>query len=354
MRHFPANQLAGVTALQQHPVDRHLDAFAIGKRAQILQVVRVARRHRDQMPALRPRQPQPRRDILGHIADRGQQCGHPPHRFGGDALLILGRDHPRQRVEMLRRGFGQDHLQHAQPVHPRHGGVGIGQAQQRGELGCDPLAAEALERRGEFGAGHFGVFVKFRPEPRLEAEVAQDPQMILADPVVRIADEAHAARRKIVQPAEIVRDLQRLGMGIERVDGEIAPGRILFPALGECHGCAAPVCRDIAPQCGDLDWPACEDRGHGAVLDAGRHGADPCGAAQFDDLFGQQPGRTVDIVDRDPQQAVADCPADPADVVRSQRRCERAQPIAPGPGGIGQASEHRPVPRAQSGAPDWR
>ena len=46
-------------------------------------------------------------------------------------------------------------------------------------------------------------------EARMEAEEAQDPQMILGDPLQRITDEAHAPGRQIVQPAEIIEDLAR-------------------------------------------------------------------------------------------------------------------------------------------------
>ena len=40
----------------------------------------------------------------------------------------------------------------------------------------------------------------------MEAEEAQDAQIIFRDALARVADEAHAARRKIVKAADIVID----------------------------------------------------------------------------------------------------------------------------------------------------
>ena len=46
-------------------------------------------------------------------------------------------------------------------------------------------------------------------EPRVEAEEAQDAQMILGDALQRIADEADAPRLQIVDAAEIVEQSRR-------------------------------------------------------------------------------------------------------------------------------------------------
>ena len=47
-------------------------------------------------------------------------------------------------------------------------------------------------------------------EAGVEAEEAQDPQMILGDALQRVADEADVALLEIGEPAEIVEQLARL------------------------------------------------------------------------------------------------------------------------------------------------
>ncbi len=70
----------------------------------------------------------------------------------------------------------------------------IGQAEQREQLARHALAAEALERGRELGAGLLGLGVELAAEARREAVVAQDTQVILADALAGIADEPHAVR----------------------------------------------------------------------------------------------------------------------------------------------------------------
>ena len=65
--------------------------------------------------------------------------------------------------------------------------------------------------------------------------------MVFFDPRGGIADETNMPRGKIVQPAEIVADLERFGMGIKRIDGEIAPRGVVLPLLAESDRRAAPV-----------------------------------------------------------------------------------------------------------------
>ncbi len=141
-------------------------------------------------------------------------------------------------------------------------------------LHADPLARQALEHGGQFGAGLFRCRIsRLRAKPRLKPEVAQDPQVILADALTRIADEAHPPCRQIFQPAEIVEDFACRRIGIERIDGEIAPRGIVPPFAGEGHGGAAAVGADVMTQRGDLDRALRQQCGDGAVLDAGGNSA---------------------------------------------------------------------------------
>src|SRR3546814_8521740 len=63
-----------------------------------------------------------------------------------------------------------------------------------------------------------------------------------------------------------------LRVGIERVDGEIAPGGVFAPVVGIGDGGAAAVRADVAAQGRDLHRPAVDHRRDRAMVDAGRHG----------------------------------------------------------------------------------
>ena len=232
--------------------------------------------------------------------------------------------------------------------------MGIGQRQQCQQFGGNALATEALEGMREFAASLLRRRIERRPEARLKAEIAQDPQVILGNPRAGITDEAHPPRREIFEPAEIVRNRQRFGMGIECVDSEIAPCGILRPVAGEGDGGSPAIGGDIAAQRGDLDRPVLEDRGDGAVLDPGRHSADAGLAAGRDHLGGHQLGGAIDIMHRRAQQAVAHRPADPADILRPQCCGERGKARAAWPFGFSQITQHLSAFPPRSAAQDWR
>src|SRR5690606_17153707 len=101
--------------------------------------------------------------------------------------------------------------------------------------------AEPLERGRHLGAGFLGLAVELAAEARLEAVVAQDPQVILADALPRVADEPHAAGGEIGEAAEPVIDLERRRVRVEGVDGEVAPFGVLAPFAPEGDGRPAPV-----------------------------------------------------------------------------------------------------------------
>ena len=99
--------------------------------------------------------------------------------------------------------------------------------------------------------------------------------MVLGDALQRRADEPHATRIEVGQPAEIIEDLEACGVRVQRVDGEVAPRRVRPPVIGECHFGVPPVGRDVAPQGGHFDGDARRDDGHRAMRDARRHRLQP-------------------------------------------------------------------------------
>ena len=77
-------------------------------------------------------------------------------------------------------------------------------------------------------------------------------RQVFADALAGIANEPYPPRRKIIQPPEPVENLAAGGIGVERVDGEIAPRRILAPVGGPGHAGMAAVGVEVAPQAGHL------------------------------------------------------------------------------------------------------
>src|SRR3546814_14409449 len=75
-------------------------------------------------------------------------------------------------------------------------------------------------------------------EPRQEAEIAHEAQMIFVDPVAGVADEADTPAFQIFKTAEIIADFAGQGIGVKRVYGEIAPGRKIGRA-----SCGERVCQ---------------------------------------------------------------------------------------------------------------
>jgi hypothetical protein len=87
----------------------------------------------------------------------------------------------------------------------------------------------------------------------VKAEETQDAQVILADPVMGIADEPDAPRRRSRQP--LTRRVEHLAVRrrVKRVHREIPPMRIFLHPVGEGHGRAPPIRRHVAAQGRDLD-----------------------------------------------------------------------------------------------------
>ena len=145
----------------------------------------------------------------------------------------------------------------------------------------------------------------------MEAEEAEQAQHVLGQAVMRRADEAHAPRFEVGAPAGRVVE-RAVAVEIERVDGEIAPGRVGQPVVGEGDRGMAPVGLDVAAQGGDLEHRALDDRGHGAVGEPGRDHPDAAPLEQRRHPVGGRLGGDVDVLDRAAGEAVAHAAADEA------------------------------------------
>ena len=81
----------------------------------------------------------------------------------------------------------------------------------------------------------------------VEAEEAQDAQIILGDALARLADEAHAPRREIGEPADVIVHGAIGGDG-QRIHGEVAPLGIGAPVAAEAHLGVAAEGLDVLAQ----------------------------------------------------------------------------------------------------------
>ncbi len=170
---------------------------------------------------------------------------------------------------------------------------------------------ESHEIIGAGGAGIQPGRIGFAgAEAGVEAEEAEDSQMVLGDALEWLADEADPALGQIGEATEIIEDLAGLGVGEQRVDREVAAGGVGLPIVGKGDGRPAAVGRDVMAQRGDLERMAVADRSDGAMIDAGRNGLGPRSLEPTNDLVGQNSGGEIHVVDGEADQLVAHGAAD--------------------------------------------
>ena len=140
--------------------------------------------------------------------------------------------------------------------------------------------------------------------PGMKAEQPQHAQIIFRDARPRIAHEPHLARDKVFHPGGVIENLAA-GRGIKRIDGEVAPRRILGPVVGEHHAGMAAIGLDIPAQRGDLEGMGAGNGGDGAVIHAGLDHLDVLGNQPGQHLAGRHGHGNVDVRNRRPQQRIA-------------------------------------------------
>ena len=159
--------------------------------------------------------------------------------------------------------------------------------------------------------------------PGMKTEQPQDAQIVLADARRRIPDETNASRLQIRDAADEIDHFAVSGR-VERVHREVATCCVFVPVGGERDDGAASVGGDIAAQCRDLERRAVGDRGHRAVLDAGRHCAETGSLQALYHLVRRQRRCDVDVRHFALEKRVAHRAADEARV-GPERRHHRAR-----------------------------
>ncbi len=133
--------------------------------------------------------------------------------------------------------------------------------------------------------------------------------MVLGDPPGGVVDEADPVGAGIRQPAQRI-DQRAVGLGIERVHGEVATAGVFLDRRREGDGSATAEGLDIAAEGGDLVRMAVHHQRDGAVVDAGRHRLDAGGPRQRDHPGGLGIGGDVDVAGLQPHHRVAHATAD--------------------------------------------
>ena len=159
--------------------------------------------------------------------------------------------------------------------------------------------------------------------------------MVLADALLGLADEAHAARLKIGDPAVIVEQFAVQRVGVERVDGEVAARGVLGPVGGEGDLGMAAVGVHVGAQRGDLDDGAVGDGGDRAMRQPGGYRLDARFFEVSDGPRGLEDRGAIEIVGGQAEQPVAHRTADEADaaVARLHRVQQPVHARAVGEGG---------------------
>lgn len=172
-----------------------LDSDAIGQRARAF-FTRPGGGG-DQPLAIDIGQFQPRPYGFGGL--RRKQCGQSADGIGGDPGRLLALGQHRQPLGSCRIDLGEHRAQDTALDHQRDDRHRARRDQQFEQFGRDPLARQGHQVVGAGGAGE-ARFVDRLAEAGMEAEEAQDAQVILGNTLQRIADEADASGLQVVQP----------------------------------------------------------------------------------------------------------------------------------------------------------
>ena len=268
-----------------------------------------ALRHRRQPLVLGIGQPQPLPQTLGVLGDHHAERTEPARGVGGDADRRLDLGHVLEAREIA------DAAEHAQQQ-PGIGHRNEGRHRMRRHHQLQYLHAHAFARQliepvaaGNAGGDALGIRMIAGAVGGVETEEAQDAKVIFLDALLGIADETHAPRGQIGEPADIIVD-RAVGCRRQGVDGEIAPLGVGLPVAAEGDLGVAAIGLHILAQRGHLERMLVDNDGDGAVLDAGRHRLEAGGRDALDHFLRHRRGGDVDLMDGQIEQRIAHRAAD--------------------------------------------
>ena len=184
--------------------------------------------------------------------------------------------------------------------------------EQLEHLHAHALARQLLEAGAGVDAGGEALWVgSALAIGGVEAEEPQDAQIVFGDARRRVADEAHAPRLDVGEPADVVVDGSVAGER-QRVHGEVAPLGVALPVAPELDRCAAAERLDVLAQGRDLERAALDHHRDGAVVEPGRHGLEACSLDPADHFGRERGSGDIDVAVRLADERVAHRAADDA------------------------------------------
>ena len=211
-----------------------------------------------------------------------------------------------------RRDLGQDDRQESRGLEQLEAPAGATLDEDLDDLVPDALGRDVGEVRGRGHDRRVGRGVDCESEPGSEAHGAEHPQAVLVDARARVADRADHPGAKVVGAADEVDDAVGERVPEERVDGEVAPARILLRRAEVDAARAASVdVGVVGAEGGDFEARAAVQDEDDAELRADRDGSGKEGLYGL----GRGVGRDV-VVERLPaEEAIAHASAGEVGVV---------------------------------------
>lgn len=136
--------------------------------------------------------------------------------------------------------------------------------------------------------------------------------MVFCNALQRIPDEANMALLKIGKSPEIIEQFAGPGVSRQGIDREIAPRCIFLPVIGKSDRRAAAIGRDVAAESRDFERMSITDGSDSAMVDSRRHGFDARFFEALHHRLGRNPGREIDVADRQAEEVVSNCTTDVA------------------------------------------
>ena len=200
-------------------------------------------------------------------------------------------------------------------------------------LSGDPLRRKLLEPGAQSDRRMQPFFIhRALAVISVEAEEAEDAQIIFLDARLGLADEAHPAGLQIPIAADRIEHIA-VAIGVERIEREVATLGVLLPGGRVGDLCVPAEGLDIAAERGHLEGLALDDDRHGAVVDAGRHGFQPCSLSERDHPVRFRGRSKVDLRYREPEERVAHGAANGARLdaiaIERSKHGERSPPLQP-------------------------
>ena len=160
---------------------------------------------------------------------------------------------------------------------------------------ADPFAGKAGKAGALGNAGLQAVaFGKAVSETGEETEETQNAKEIFLDALMGVADKAYTPVFEIRAAIQGVEN-GTVGICIERIDREVAPGGVQTPVVGEGDIRVATVGFDVMAQCRHFVGRGVGDYRYRAMGEAGWNGAKTCFFSEPDRFVGRRCRRNVDI-----------------------------------------------------------